>query len=381
MATDTQTLSDMEAADEALSSGQDEALETATPAPEPSAPPAPAESSQPRDETGRFTSPAPTPEPPASSPAPDAPPADELAAESPVTPPPPFAYEADGQQVVIEGSESGADGVFIPAAQIPKIQRLLAEGHAWNGSARRVLNDANQRHQSAERKAKGAEERFQASEAQLTHILGHFEQLVEASKQYPREQMLESPIGAWLMDMVNGWGVLKADARATRVEREGKAARDRLAEIEAERHEAELRPQMDRTLSDHILHFGQREKLSREVMEDIYATLHSKEYEGVTWIKAPQDDPMNGITKGETVLNLAIIEREVGRAKKWMPAAAPTVPTNGAPPKVQAAPVKKPTPPPTVSATRGPSPRKVIAEPTNKEEADRWLSEGGNDPD
>ena len=342
--------------------------------------PAPAETGQPRDETGRFA-PKPSPEAsPVTEPSPGGEPPVEPAAPSP------FAYKGDGQDVQIPGSESGPEGVFIPAAEVPHIQQLLAEGHAWAGSAQKYFHENSTRQQATERRAKAAEEQVQAVEAQLTQVLGHFEQLVEASKDYPLDRILESPMAQWLLDVRGGWGVLKAEAKTTRIEREHQAARERLQEIESREQEAQLRPKMDATLSDHILALGGQAGLDRDAMEAIYADLNSPDYAGVTWIKAPHDDPLNNISKGETVLNLAIVQREIQRVTRMLapyktatPAPAPV--TSGAPPKTPATPVRKPTPPPTVSATRGPTPRKVLAEPTSKEEADRWLVEGGNDPD
>lgn len=372
---DTETLPDsLEAADDALLSG-DETPSDATPAAVDPASPAPAEPAQPRNEQGQFTSPAPSPAPSLEAPA-GAP----AVPEPEVTPTlDAWAIQGDGQPFVVEGSQAGEEGVFIPAAARQRVERLIQQGLAWDGSAQRILGESNTRQQRAEQRAKAADEGKAAVEAQMTQMLGTIEKLIEDSIGVPDEQLFNTSLGQWLLNRRQEWGILKAEAKATRIEREGKAARDRLEEIEAQQRDAELRPQMASTLSDHILTYGQRAGLSRDVMEDIYATLSSKEYEGLTWIKAPHDDPLHGITKGETVLNVGIVEREVTRATKWAPKAAPVVP-NGKPP-VASAPVKKPTPPPTVSATRGPAPRKVLAEPQSKEEADRWLSDGGNDPD
>jgi len=380
-----QTLPTSAAEADAMLEGLDEgneAPETATPDAVETASPAPAETDQPRDVQGRFTSPAPSPDP--SAPVPEgpavAPPAGESAVpiDVPVADTP-WTIAGDGQPFTIEGSDVGEDGRFIPAAQAPRIERLIQQGLAWEGSAQRYFQQASQRQQATEQRAKAAEEQVEAARAESAHILGTLETLIEKSLDYPDEKLWESPIGQWLLGRRNEWPVLKAEAKSARIEREGQAAQQRLQEYESQRQEAELRPQMDRTLSDHILYYGQQHGLNRDVMEDIYATLHSPEYQGVTWIKAPQDDPIHGISKGETVLNVGIIEREVTRTKRWVSPAAP----NGQP-KAQtppAAPAKKVPPPPTVAAARGPSPQKARPVYKNREEADEALASGMIDID
>jgi hypothetical protein len=343
------------------------------PAPEgaPAPSPAPEEAAQPRDEQGRFTAQPASPEP---SPAPadgslTAPATEQPPATSAPEPEEPWSITADGQPFTIEGSDRGEDGVFIPTAKVPEVERLLQEGIAWRGSAQRYLQQLNERSQTLQQERESQKARAEAAEAQLSHILGHFEKLIESSLGQPLEQ---SPIGQWLMDAQTSWPVLKAQAEAQAVRLQHEADRQALASIRAQQEEAQLRPQMDQTLSQYVLHYGQQAGLDRPALEDIYTYLRSPQFQHVVFYRAKQDDPLQGISKGDLVVDHGLIEQEVQRVAKWAKPASPAKPA-------PAAPVKKPTPPPTVSAAQGPSPRKPAPTPRTREEADRMLEEGGYD--
>lgn len=373
---DVETLPDTAtAADDALLHGEAETPETESTDAAPAAQPEVSPTGQPRDDTGRFASKPPT----ATETAPVPATAPALGSEPSATPeiaPEPFHYQADGQAVEIPGATVDADYIHIPKTEAPRIQRLLAEGHAWQNSAQRYFSEVDRRTKGLESQVSQSREALQAAEAERTHAFAFFEKLVEDSKDAPPEKLFETPMGQFLLNLRNEWGVLKADARAMRVELEGKAARTRLAEIEAREQQATLRPHMEKTLSDHVLYFGQQVQLDRPTMEAIYADLMSPEYEGVTWIKAPQDDPLNSIKKGETVLNLALVQREIQRATKILSGRAPLATPA---PKTVSAPVKRPVPP-TVSATRGPAPKKGgVLMPRTRAEADAWLRDGAPD--
>lgn len=378
--------STLDEADNALERGDEtgETLQT----PEGSAPaepsPAPAESGPPRDAQGRFAK----AEPAAPSPdTPDAPPADAaeptptpetpaVEAEAPDTP---FTITADGQPFAIEGSAVGEDGVFIPTAALPKVERLLQQGIAWDGSAQRYMQQVNTRHQQLSQQYEGEKAARAAAETQLQHVLGHFEELIRASQ---GQDLNTSPIGQWILGVQTNWPVLQAEARAKAIELKAEADRKALQQYKEEQDKASRRPLMEQAIGHWVQTYGQKHGLDRATMEALYADLRSPEYEKVLFVTAPHDDPLSGISKGDTVIDHSIVEREVQRVLRYRPSAPAPAPQRPATPTVRPpTPQKKQTPPPTVSATRGPSPRKPLPVPTSREEADRLLEEGGYDLD
>lgn len=358
-------------ADDALERGSEDLAPVSAPEAEPASSPAPATPDRPRDAQGRFTTPEPSPEPsPTEAPTPT--PAGEPVAEP--EPEEPWSITADGQPFTITGSAVGEDGVFIPAAEVPKLERLVQQGVAWDGSAQRYFDQVNQRQQalSAERDKEKA--RATAAEAQIGQILGHFEKLIQASRGLP---IAESPIGQWLQDVDTNWPLLQEQAKALAERKQYEADRQALEALRQQQQDAQLAPQKDQALSDWILHYGQAAHLERDVLEDVYKHLRSPQFESVVFLRAPQDDPLHGIQQGELVINHGVIQQEVERVARWVSRAAPKAGPTATP---SVAP-KKVTPPPTVTAAQGPSPKKPLPVPSTKEEADRMLEEGGYDLD
>lgn len=356
------------AADDALLTGEEaptpaEPVETPVSPPEPSSGPA-------RDPQGRFASP-----PPAETPAPEAGQPPSEPAVEPVDAAP-FTYNADNQEITIDGSAVGEDGLFIPTAKVPEITQLLAEGHAWRGSAQRYFQEANTRQQATERRAVEAETRAAAAETQAKAVLAHFEQLIDASRGVPPEQMLETPMGRWLMDVASNWGVLKAESKAQALELQLQARQKQVEETGRAEKDAQLRPQMDSALGNWISHYGQKAGLEKEILERLYADLKAPQYEKVLFVRADYDDPANGVRKGDLAIDHSIIEREIRRIADFVKPKAPMVKTASARPTVATV---RPKVPPTISATKGPAPKKAVAKPKNKEEADEWLLYGAPD--
>lgn len=113
---------------------------------------APTESTRPRDEKGRFIKADGTPASDAEQAVLEA--AEPKSPLSPTAPPPvapaastspvgePFVFRADGQKIPITGSSVSADGTLtIPAAQVPIVRQLLAEGVSHRGSWRQKEQD------------------------------------------------------------------------------------------------------------------------------------------------------------------------------------------------------------------------------------------------
>lgn len=350
-------------ADDALTSPIPESPESPAPAAEPAA------DAQPRDEQGRFTSPATPAEPAAepSAPEPAAPPSGEPA-EVPPEPPPgepevvepdvPASYRADGQEQEIPGSAVGDDGVFIPTEQWQReVVPLLAAGRQAQGSFRQRLSEASQREQSAVKRA-------EAAESQMQHILGQFETMVE-----------KGTIGPWLEQVAQNWPILKAEAKARGLELQQQAERQELEQFREQQRMAQLRPVMDQTLEQNVLRYGLQAGLDEAGMTEVYSILHSPRMESVVFVKAPYDDPAAGIRQGELVIDYGVIENAVRLAasgRKQQQVITKAVQANQAQEKRSA-------PPPTVGGkgSKVPRPGPAIPKFATAKEADAWLERGG----
>lgn len=355
----------MEAADAALTATESPETTPEAVTAEPVAQP----EGQPRDEAGRFTSPAPKVEEPEASvtddpaPAPETPsePTTEPATEAPVEYPS-LAYRADGQEFAFEGSAVGEDGAFIPAKHLPELQQLLSAGKAAFGSVRQRLSEAASREHSAVARA-------EAAEAQATHLLSHFEELVQSGK-----------IGEWLEGVAQNWPVLKAQAQAKAIELQAKADREALEQFRQRETEQAQRPLMDRTLEQAVADFGGRAGLDDATRAEVLRVLREPHLQSAVFVKAPMDDPAAGFKKGELVIDFSVVQAEVARAKNWLMRSAPAQKiaqaqarnaAKVAPPKV--------TPPPTVGAKGTKAPKTGAPIPTFKstKEADAWFEQGG----
>lgn len=352
----------LDAADIALTTVTPDVPESPTaPAAEPAAEP----SGLPRDAQGRFTSPEPTPEPAPAEVAPT-----EPAPESPAAPPgeppapaeepaEPFTYRADGQEFAIPGSLVGEDGVFIPTPQMPDLERLLASGRAASGSLQTRLTEATVSTQRATKRAEAAEQ-------QLQHVLGHFETLIEKGQ-----------LQQWLDGVQQNWPILKAEAKARGLELQQQAERQELEQFREQQRVQQLRPVMDQTLESAVVRYGQPVGLDEAQMAEVYRLLHEPRYESLVFVKAPYDDPANGIRQGELVIDYSVVEgaiRLAAAGRKQQQAIAKAVAQNQA--------VTQPKPvPPTVGGKGTKQPRQGPALPkiTSAQEADAFLLEGDLD--
>jgi len=290
-------------------------FETPAPAPaEPApTPPAPAEerpaeqaeSGPPRDDKGRFAQKAAPPvEQPAAptAPAPAAPQAPTATTEPAAIPPaetplPEASYRADGKDFTIPGSKMGEDGVFIPTEQWDGVQRLIGQGQVHQGSFQRRLSESAQSVQREKTRADAAEASKQAV----------FDKLMAMAK--------DGTIGNWIDEnLVQNLEVLLARSEAEGQKLRVKEYEEREAARDREAAEAARGPQMENALANAILHFGGKAGLTDARMQQLYARLNQPEFRRALYSEATEDDPINGIRKGETVIALGLIEQEVAWA-------------------------------------------------------------------
>jgi hypothetical protein len=350
----------------------DEPNAAPTPAEPAPTPPAPTEersadealSGPSRDPQGRFAKPAPPVEPvpaPAGA-APAAPPAQPTASTEAPAPPvaeplPEASYRADGNDFAIPGSQHGEDGVFIPTEQWDQVQRLIGQGQVHQGSFQKRLSESAQSVQREKTRADAAE----ASKAAV------FDRLVT--------MMQDGSIEDWLGEMRTNLPVLLAKAEEEGAKLRIKEYEEREAARERETTESQREPQMETALSNAILHYGAKANLSQDRMRQLYTRLNTPEYRRALFFEATEDDPIQGIRKGETVIALGLVEDMVAGAgtqagvEKVAAAAAQNAKAAG----TSAV-------PPTVGAGAGPAPRTVAPAKQfkNAAEADEhiWSDEG-----
>jgi hypothetical protein len=358
----------MEAADAALTSPSESP--EVTPEPVVAEPTAQAEG-QPRDDQGRFTSPAPKAEEPEPAtaeavPAPETPsePPTEPEAEAPAETYEPLKYRADNQDFDIPGSAVGTEGAFIPAAALPELQQLLSAGRAAFGSVRQRLSEAANQVQQAN----AARE---AAEAQSTHLLSHFEQLIQSGQ-----------AGAWLEGVAQNWPILKAEASKKAMELQYKAERDELTRLRQQEEQSRLKPLMDSTLRSTVQSYSTRAGLDADGQAEVLRVLQEPRFQNFVFVRAPFDDPQSGIKQGDLVIDYSVVEGEVQRVRNWTSRYQPKAPAKIADALQRNAakePPKKVQPPPTVAAKGTKAPKQGSGVPSFKtqKEADEWFTNGG----
>ena len=332
-----------------LSGDEDSPAPVSSPAAPPveAQPPTPAE--QPRDEQGRFITPAETP---AAAETP-APPAAEAPAPSPPVAPPesapakPFSYRAYGAEHRPFGDAvERPDGVLIPTPSVSKLRQVLAEGH--NAESRRRQHEAEAMAKVTSARAARAEI---VQRAELT-----LAKLAELRRDPEAFQ-------TWFEDLDRNWSLLEAQVDRDRLAGELRAQQTVAQEAAQERQAAELEPRL-------------RDVLERSV-QDMVA--QDAELRGLD-VPAMSERLWGAFRRGEILIDYDVIRAELAyeaglrRSAPPVPAAAPAVPS--AVPRV-AGEEKAPAPP--IVPTKGAGARSGLKVPVFKstQEADDWYERGG----
>lgn len=370
----------LELADEALTMvTPDEAVASETPAAEPAA------EGQPRDESGRFASPAQPEETAASADAlepvesvePRDEPTDAVLADVPEDDYPEASFEADGQEIALSGTAVGEDGVFLsPETWSQDVVPQLQAARELQSTYRQRMSELAQREQ-----ASAAE--VQAAKAESQHVLAHFETLIERSQDALRSQnfetILASPIGQWLLAVGQGWPILKAEARVKAIELSNQQATKRLEEYTRAEQQERVKPLMAQAVQQSIRQQGQALGLDDQTLQQVAQKLSQPGYERLLFVPAPFDDPNGLFKKGETVIDHSVVagaldlvamnrvqreqQQKIQAAQRANAAARPVV--------------RKP--PPTVGA-KGRSPGgPAVPQPKSAKEADDLLLNGSLD--
>lgn len=367
---DAAVVQQMDAADLALERTVEQALDgTEAPAPqsgaaadEPAAPAQRAPAGQPRDGQGRFAEKPPSAAPPVESaaPAPEAqsePTADaeelspgEQELESGEADPDEnyseASYRYDGKDEVIPGSAVGENGAFIPTEQFQQIQELIALGRsAREGSIRQQLRSHGHEAQRWETQVK-------AALASSDHVINAINEMVEAEIRGDAEK----GIAKWLEDITRNWPILKEQAKSKRVELELAQERSQRESYEQEQERSRREPQIRGVIESQVTHFGQLSGLDADARKTLVERLNSPRFRDQVVHQAKEDDPRNGIRRGEWVVEYGVIEDEVkffaqaGGGQKTVQRAQQLQQENA---RRQGQPSKAP---PVATARRGPAP-------------------------
>jgi hypothetical protein len=330
---------------------------------EPAAQPSEA-TAQPRDKSGRFAPKAPQPEAEtAVAEAPKAPetPSEPTTATEPAVeePGPAFSYQADGRAWEMPGTEVGEDGVFFSNDALHELTRLLAAGRNHEGTFRQRLSESAQREQAAAKRAEAAEERSK-------QVLEHFDQLFAQSQGATTfEELLQKPLGKWLLDAYTQYPILRAKADAAGVQKQAEADRAQLEQLRAQQQEAQLQPLMDQALVDSLTSWGQQAGASQQQLQAAYDWLTDPAMRSVLFVKVPADMPERGLRAGDWAIDHAVVQRALQRVAAMAPKAATKPASSAAKP---AQPI-----PPTVSGQRGPTPsgtKPKLPQPKTKKNKD-----------
>lgn len=325
----------------------------ATPSPGTTAPPVPSADSA-NAPTSAATPEGTPPEPESPDPTPDG--------EVPGEPAPEVQYRADGQDYTLPGSAVGDDGIFIPHADglSNEVLRLLAHGRVYQGSFRQRLSEADQTTKREAARADGAE-------TALNEVLTRLDQMIETGE-----------IEGFLSDRQARWAQIKAESLVKAEQARAAEDRRQLDDLRAQQEQSQLGPKMEDALEQTIRHFGQKSQLDREAMVSVFDWLSQPEFRGKLFVKAPEDDPVNGTRKGDWLIDYGMVERAVQHTAKVRPSGRVQEQKAAAAAKANAkAPAKTP---PTVGARTAtpPAPGPKVPVFASAEEADEfWLKQKG----
>ena len=275
------------------------------------------------------TSPAPADTPPAPAdspegPSPDAPPAPEGGeappAEGGEAPPAepaepenldaaleagyyePFTFRAEGRDWTYNGAVQDDDGnvLFTPAA-VRQLQRDLAFARDY---PRRTSESG--RELSRERAAR------EAAEATTSRVLAKFEELFEQSQGATTlEELMDTPLGKWVLGRHAEWPKLRADALKDGFDRKSRAQQEELDRYRQQESDTRQRPVMVGRVEEAVQHWAAEAGLDEAAQRGLIEQFTSEEMLETVFPRARQDDPATGVKAGQRYENLEVIRREM----------------------------------------------------------------------
>jgi hypothetical protein len=234
------------------------------------------------------------------------------------------------------------------------LARVLSQGvyheHRWQ-------QELAERDRAAAAKIAVAEQKGAMGEA----VLAAFTRL--------REQGPEA-MAKWLDDLDRQWPLLLEKANNQILQQQLEQAKSGQAEVQEERQAMALMPQLEDTLWGQVTAICADPRAAGLDPDWFYSRLVSGFLDQI-FFEAPQDDPQNGVTKGEILVNYDVIlreaEYEVGLRKQAADAARRNASVLGP---------GATTTPPTIAASRGAAPgteRKAPPKFRTQQEYFDWL--------
>ena len=374
----TESQEAMEAADEALDTHIESAVEEfkadpsdaeesteapkATEAePSPEDTPPPEDEAQPRGEDGRFVAkpeaeaqPEGAPEAEVSE---DQPTGDADTAPEAEVEPVPFTFRADGTDFEVPGSAmSEKDGLYIPPDQVEVVTQLMRFGKTYQGSFREQLAASKDEVKSAqvERDAAGA------ARTSLLEKLAAFSDNPDA-------------FSAFMDDFSRELPMLLANAKTAEAEALREGDRAKLAELEQKVEFEQKLPVLEDRLEEAIRYYSEAHGIDTDGMRTLWTRLRAeKQFERIFTRKDSGEwDEDLGIVEDET----RYLAAAIGGRKTVEPQRREAKDNKKALEALKSG--KKA--PPIAPAGKGPPPRATAKPPQFKttEEADEWFEGGG----
>lgn len=235
-----------------------------------------------RDEQGRFTKPAATDAEPGTQETPEA--------EPDLSEYPAFTFRAEGREYDYPGAVVDEEGnILFTKDAADQLRHDLAYARAYP-----------RRDAEAQRDLTRERTHREASEAALNHTLATFDQMVEQSQgATTMEELVQTPIGQWLVGLVRNWPTLKAEAMQKGFDLRSKAQDDELNRYRQQEQDAAQRPVMLQAVEDAVRHYGQEAGFTDKEQADLIKEYTTDEMLDLIFPRASQDDPATGVKRGQ----------------------------------------------------------------------------------
>ncbi len=179
-------------------------------------------------------------------------------------------------------------GVWIPTDQLGRLQGHLADRNLYQ-----------QRHAEYDRKLAEMDPTKNDTVLRAQHILATLGKLMDDGP----EAMAE-----WLDDLATQRPILEAQAAQAAAEAALQARQTGYDTAEQQRQVEQLAPQMETATRNAIGQLMQAEEMKGLDAEAFYSRI--RRYDRNLFFVAEQDDPANGIQKGQVCINLEFLEQE-----------------------------------------------------------------------
>ena len=233
-------------------------------------------------------------EPPAEAPA--------KAAEPDLSTYPVFTYGAEGREHEFAGAVRDDDGnVLFPAAVVPQLQHDLAYARAYQRRDRDARSELSREHTAR-----------QAAEATAQQLLATFDELAEKSYGASTvEDLLQTPMGQWLVNIQQNWPKLRTDAMQKGFELRTRQQDAELQQLRQADLDRQQRPVMVSRVEEAVKQWGTEAGLSEVEQQRLIRKFGAEDHLETLFPRLGQDDPVSGMRAGQRLENLEPLRQEL----------------------------------------------------------------------